>query len=50
MVLGLSLLLTVPMLQGTAGADGENVGAGEEQGVPEAWTHLLDQAFSTLQQ
>lgn len=49
-MLGLSLLLTVPMLQGTAGADGENVGAGEEQGVPEAWTHLLDQAFSTLQQ
>lgn len=30
-------------------ADGQNVGAGEEQRVPKAWTCLLGQVCSTLQ-
>ena len=37
------------MLQEMADADGQNVGAGEEQRVPKAWTCPLDQARSTLQ-
>lgn len=37
------------MLRGTADADGQNVGAGEEQRVPKAWTCVLDQAHTTLQ-
>lgn len=41
--------LKVPVLRGTADADGQNVGAGEEQRVPKAWTCWLDQVRSTLQ-
>jgi len=41
--------LKVPVLQEMADADGQNVGAGEEQRVPKAWACPLDQARSTLQ-